>query len=243
MKNAFEQAEKTLPTKQNESSYEQPPKYFPRERTSYQTSSLAYHSNVIQENSTDVLLPLKSKKIEVIDDDLKYSNQLVCVGNEFCITKINDIPVVINSSILLTEYLEQLLSKTKIAESKSLLFPSSIDLVSDCLEEFDVFDDLESIGFVCEPIVDLNLEFGKLLIKKIPLWLLQKESHWIFDKLPLWLEARVESRESFIRKILEDIKEKPLRLIDFLIQRMNDELMQSNCCKQLTNQKIQELFK
>jgi DNA mismatch repair protein MutL len=249
---SFEMKEDGSEINQPQDNYAKAPKYFTRERTSYQSAPSRYMPGIVNESLPNELVSSSSAVVSSLRGNSDKSSELLHVGNEYCLTNIDSTPIAINIKVLLEEYLHALLTKTKTAENKSLLFPKLINLASNCIEEFEVFDDLQSIGFVLEPVANNQAisqaacqgsNYGELLVKKIPLWLSQKDSSWIFDMLPLWGNARAKSRSSLVSIILENLNEMPLSLTDFLVEEMSSELISGNSSKKLTVDQMHELFK
>ncbi|WP_444997333.1 DNA mismatch repair endonuclease MutL [Aliikangiella sp. IMCC44359] len=154
--------------------------------------------------------------------------------------KINQQVLVIDSHILLQEYIECLLSEKKQPASIALLFPKKLSLPSELLEDYSTHQLLERLGFVCSSSEGTNIE-----IRKTPVWLSSVDTQMIFTLLSGWLTEAIKSEnewQKIAKVIASSLDELSNSLLDWLLTAMKETLTQSNASREIDSEQIKALF-
>lgn len=174
---------------------------------------------------------------------------LLPIGKNFWLAHHTQKTIAIDGVLLLEHFLFGLLQEQPQGKqqetrqpirqpaSQAILFPQVLPLNAAQLEDYRTHYILERLGFIYEA----EKEAG-LIIKQIPVWLSWMKSSWIFEQLPHWLEASHVSDKKLARDISLSFTLIAAPLIDFIYRKSQNEILQTNCYKEISLELIQDLF-
>lgn len=213
--------------------------YSVQERKSY--SAVSYQTRSAK-HSDDINGLIQKERHTQAQAESSHPINWLKLENNLWITVINDKTLVIDGSVLLSEFLTKIVSRKQPIKSKALLFPHRLTIDPELLEEQAFHLQLEKLGFISEPVKNENRNDNQILIKQIPCWLVFFQNQWIFEKLPGWFENSELVNNVLVNKVSQSIQIIPDGLISLLIDEMGTDLLSGESARELTADYLGKLF-